>query len=287
MRASLLLAGCCATVFAGSAARTDAAILTFSGAASGGVNGLPISATHSASGDTTTGHKSTDMGPISSSLGSTMKWVSSYNTGDLATDFFGALNCVQLTNGNFTRTTTAVFPTGEVLTIVRTQQRTSSTTFSADDIFSGTMPVVPNGSLFQPLDYDILFTQLDAKTLRYTLNNSYLVDLNNDTIPDPVYTVTGTIDIAYDGAVQLPFDEMLHGRLLSTSYDPASGNVHYESTTSISPVPEPASMAGLFIVGALLARRGRRWDGSPLAKKPFQNLNSTVVTRASGPCVKR
>lgn len=77
MKTSFLLA---TVLSALTTAQADAAILTFSGAASGTVNGVAFSATHSASGDTTNGHKSTDLSSIASPLGWTVRGLSANKT---------------------------------------------------------------------------------------------------------------------------------------------------------------------------------------------------------------
>src|SRR4051794_36494537 len=105
-------------------ATTHAKVLTFDGTVDGALNGVAFAGTQHATGETTTGFMSIDVSGITNPVASNaLQWGSMYHSGCIAERIAGALNLLALTNGNFTRSITTNFPTGEVYTGTQVQTR--------------------------------------------------------------------------------------------------------------------------------------------------------------------
>ena len=214
--------------------------LFFNGPMTGTLNGIPIAAEVTGMGDTATGFLSVDLGPIPDpGLGASLGWCIIHVTNKcatVATESGGAINMLTLTDGNFTRDLTIEFFDGSVMLSKQTSERVGPNEFFVTSDVSGSIPMIPPGAPFQPLDYADLYTQLDPDTIEVQADRLYLADLDGDGVLDPEpYRVTATILIDYDGVLQLPFDQRLRGEGIITGYDPTVAMRNYALINSMTP----------------------------------------------------
>jgi hypothetical protein len=217
--------------------------------------------------DSNTGNLSVVAGPYDPRIASSIRDV--YQTADRGWTGVGfqwaalgipsPLNCIGLTGGNFSKTSTYSYSTGQTLTenMVQTRDSPSSTTFTYAVTMNGTLPTLPEGSNFQFNNFSDPFFQNSPATARSVLNNTFLADLNNDGVYDAPYTVTGITDLSYSTGTQLPYPELENAFNINVSYDQSTGIVTLTQTATVTPasVPEPASIA---IVGIALLGFCRR-----------------------------
>ncbi|MFI4915909.1 MAG: GC-type dockerin domain-anchored protein [Phycisphaerales bacterium JB060] len=208
------------------------------GPITGTLNGSRVDATMVGSGNTETGFVSIDAGPLAADLGDALAWCVIHISGvcaSVAVESGGAMNMLTLTDGSFTRDLTIEFFDGKVMRATQSCLRQGDAFLFSSEV-SGEIPLIPPGAPFQILDYSDLYAQLDSDTVRVSADRLYLADLDGDGVLDPEpYRVTATIDIHYDGARQLPFDQRLEGTGALTSFDPTTRSRHWEVTNFMTP----------------------------------------------------
>lgn len=206
------------------------ATVPFQGTVSGAINGTAFAISIAGSADPATGHVIADYSGIPIFIRKIiikMNCFITFGCRSHALESGGALNLLSVTGGNFQRTATVTFPTGEVLTMLHNVTNGPGG-LTCVATANGTLPVELPTDVVTIDDFEELWQQSGPGSLTATSQRYYRVN----GVPKQY---TWNFGVTYSGSVAMPFPETARSTGNISVYDPVLNVLHQESTNTVEP----------------------------------------------------